>query len=90
MKLTAITLASAFMLSSSTFALAYPTHSKHGSGVRTYQAYRVPYNSYARYGGPYNSYGGYQAPYNGGYRSGGLNGTADGPTGLVGGDTMGP
>jgi hypothetical protein len=82
MKLTTITLASAFVLSTSTFALAYTTHPKHGSGVRTYQGYRGPYNSYARYGGPYNSYGG--------YRSGGLNGTADGPTGLVGGDTMGP
>jgi hypothetical protein len=72
MKLTTITLASAFVLSTSTFALANTTHPKHGSGVRTYQGYRGPYNSY------------------GGYRSGGLNGTADGPTGLVGGDTMGP
>ena len=85
MKLATITLASAFVLSS-TFALAYTTHPRHGSGVRTYQGYRGPYNSYARYRGPSNSYG----PYNSYGRSGGLNGTADGPTGLVGGDTQGP
>jgi len=91
MQLTTITLATTLVLSS-TFALAYTTHPKHGAGVRTYQGYRGPYNSYARYGGPYNSYGGYHGPYNsyGGFGSGGLNGTADGPTGLVGGDTQGP
>lgn len=88
MKLTTITLASGFVLSS-TFALAHTTHHpRYGSGVRTYQGYRGPYNSYAWSRGPFNSYG----PYNsyGGYRSGGLNGTADGPTDLVGGDTQGP
>jgi hypothetical protein len=87
MKVTTITLASAFVLSS-TFALAHPTHPKYGSSVRTYQGYRGPYNSYAGYRGPTNAY----EPYNssGQYRSGGLNGTADGPTGLVGGDTQGP
>lgn len=79
MKLTTITLASALVLLSSTFALAHTTHHPgYGSGVRTYQGYRGPSNSY----GPYNSYGR--------YRSGGLNGTADGPTDLVGGDTQGP
>ena len=72
MKLTTITIASAFVLSS-TFALAHTTHHpRYGSGVRTYQGYRGLYNSY------------------GGHRSGGLNGTADGPTDLVGGDTQGP
>jgi hypothetical protein len=88
MKLTTITLASAFVLLS-TFALAYTTHHpRHGLGVRTYQANRGPSNSYAWFRGPSSSYG----PYNsyGGYRAGGLNGTADGPTDLVGGDTKGP
>jgi uncharacterized membrane protein len=89
MKLATITLASALVLSS-TIALAYTTHPRHGSGVRTYQGYRGPYSSYARSGGPDNSYGGYQRPYISYGGSGGLNGTADGPTGLVGGDTMGP
>jgi hypothetical protein len=81
MKLTTITLASAFVLSS-TFALAHSTHPRHASSIRTYQGYREPYNSFAWYPGPSNSYGR--------YRSGGLNGTADGPTDLVGGDTQGP
>ena len=81
MKLATITLASAFVLSS-TFAIAYTAHPKYGAGARTYQGNRGPYNSYGQYRGLYNSYGG--------YGSGGLNGTADGPTGLVGGDTMGP
>ena len=89
MKLATITLASALVLSSP-FALAYTTHPKHGSGVRTYQGYSGPDSSHTRYGGPHNSYGGYQRPYNSYGGSGGLNGTADGPTGLVGGDTMGP
>jgi hypothetical protein len=78
MKLTTITLASAFVLSA-TSAFAHTTHPKHASGVRTYQGYRGAYNSYGQYAGP--SYGG--------YRPGGLNGTADGPTDLVGGDTFG-
>jgi hypothetical protein len=87
MKLATITLASALVLSS-TFALAYTTHPRSGSGARTYQGYRGPYNSYGWYRGASNAYG----PSNsyGGYRSGGLNGTAGGPTGLVGGDTQGP
>jgi hypothetical protein len=91
MKLATITLASAFVLSS-TFAIAYTAHPKYGAGVRTYQGNRGPYNSYGQYRGPYNSYGQYRGLYNsyGGYGSGGLNGTADGPTGLVGGDTQGP
>jgi hypothetical protein len=88
MKLTTITIASAFVLSI-TFALAHTTHHpRYGSGVTTYQGYRGLFNSYAWYRGPSNSYGPYN-PY-GGYRSGGLNGTADGPTDLVGGDTQGP
>ncbi len=58
------------------------THPKHASGVRTYQGYPRLYNSYGQYPGSYSSYGG--------HRSGGLNGTADGPTDLVGGDTKGP
>jgi hypothetical protein len=85
MKLTKILLASALVLSSP-FAFAHPTHPKHASGVRTY---RGAYNAYARYGGSYDSYGQYAAPSYGGYRSGGLNGTADGPTDLVGGDSFG-
>jgi hypothetical protein len=89
MKLTTITLASAFVLSS-TFAFAHTTHPKHASGVRTYQGYRGAYNAYGGYPGPYISYGQYPGPSYGGYRSGGLNGTADGPTDLVGGDTAGP
>jgi len=91
MKLATIILASAFVLSSP-FALAYSTHPRHGSAVRTYQGDRGPSNSYARE--PFNSSGPYNpnGPYNsyGRYRSGGLNGTADGPTDLVGGDTKGP
>lgn len=86
MKLTMITLASAFVLSS-TFAFAHTAHPKHASGVRTYQGDRGAYNAYATYGGPYN--GQYSGPSYRGYRSGGLNGTADGPTDLVGGDTFG-
>ena len=80
MKLATITLASAFVLSS-TLALAYTTHPKHGTGVRTYQGYRAPSNSNVR--GPSNSNG----PYNSYSRSYGLNGSPDGPTDLVGGDT---
>jgi hypothetical protein len=83
MNLATITLASAFVLSS-TLALAYTTHPKHGTGVRTYQGYRGPYNSYVR--GPSNSYG----TYNSYGRSYGMNGNPDGPTDLVGGDTHGP
>ena len=90
MKLTTIALASAFVLSTSTFALANTTHPKHASGVRTYQGYRGAYNADGGYPGPYISSGQYPGPSYGGYRSGGLNGTADGPTGLVGGDTQGP
>ena len=42
-------------------------------------------------GGGYGMFGGNARFGRGyGYGSGGLNGTADGPTGLVGGDTMGP
>jgi hypothetical protein len=78
MKLTTITLALALVLSS-TFAFAHTAHPKHTSAVRTYQGY----------GGAYNSYGQYPGPSYRGYRSGGLNGTADGPTDLVGGDTFG-
>jgi hypothetical protein len=88
MKLATITLASAFMLSS-TFAFAHTTHPKHASGLRTDQGYRGAYNAYGAYPEPYNSYGQYLAPSYGGYRSGGSNGTADGPTDLVGGDSFG-
>jgi hypothetical protein len=88
MKLTTIALASAFVLSS-TFAFAHTTHPRHVSGGETYQGYRGAYNAYATYGGPYNSYSEYPGPSHRGYRSGGLNGTADGPTDLVGGDSFG-
>jgi hypothetical protein len=85
MKFTMIALASAFVLSS-TFAFAHTTHPKHASGVRTDQGYNGAYNAYATYGGSYSSNPG---PSYRSYRSGGLNGTADGPTDLVGGDTFG-
>jgi hypothetical protein len=88
MKLATIALASVFVLSS-TFAFAHTTHARPASGIRAYQGSRGAYNAYATYGGPYNSDGQYPGPSYGGYRSGGLNGTADGPTDLVGGDTFG-
>ena len=88
MKFVTIALASAFVLSS-TSAFAHTTHPKHASGVRTDQGYRGAYNAYATYGGSYGSYGQYPGPSYRSYRLGGLNGTADGPTDLVGGDTFG-
>jgi hypothetical protein len=83
-KLATITLASAFVLEIA-FAPAYAAHPKRGSGVRTYQGYRGPYNSYP---GPSNS----PVPYNSyvGSRAYGSNGSPGGPTNLVGGDTAGP
>jgi hypothetical protein len=75
MKLTTLTLAAAFALSS-TFALAYTNHHKYRSGARTYSAGHSM--NYGRYRGSYGQYqGSYGRYYGSPNNRGGLVGGSD-------------